>query len=107
VVQIHSPRPNFPSRIIILCGELCFTCALFCVPGSHFFKSLAGDHSFSSEFTALRCEIHFTASLVLEKLGTGSRFWEKNQEPKFCAFPTSSRCLRCLLQAVPFPRTPG
>jgi len=55
-----------------------------------FFNSLARNQSFSSEFSVLRCEVHVTASPVLEKLGTRSRFLEEkpNCKLKSCALPT-------------------
>jgi hypothetical protein len=31
VVQIHSPRPTFSSRIIVLRWEFCSSCEFFCV----------------------------------------------------------------------------
>jgi hypothetical protein len=99
MVQIHSPRPNFSSRIIILRRKFCCSCEFFCVLGALLFKLFGRYQSFSSEFIALRREFHFTASPFLEKLGTGSRFWEKNQKPKLksCTSPTMSPYVEALI----------
>ena len=61
MVQIHSPRPTFSSRIIVLRWEFCSSCEFFCVLGSRFLNSLDATNlsplnslPYGEKFTSLR-----------------------------------------------------
>ena len=65
-----STRPDHFSLFesISYLPDLHSACEVFCVPSAPFCNAFARDQSLLSEFMALRCEMHFTASLFAGEL---------------------------------------